>query len=82
MQVFPFAGFKIQNSIKAYDNMYLAETLALCRTKEDVAMQVINYYASLYKAKTVELLKENQKCNNVWMIFLIEKMESFLEMIC
>jgi hypothetical protein len=40
------------------------------QTKEDVAMQVINYYASLYKAKTVELLKENQKCNNVWMIFL------------
>jgi outer membrane protein TolC len=57
-----FAGFKIQNSIKAYDNMYQAEAASAMQTKEDVAMQVINYYASLYKAqKTVELLKENQK---------------------
>jgi outer membrane protein TolC len=32
------------------------------QTKEEVAMIVVNYYASLYKAqKTVELLKENQK---------------------
>jgi outer membrane protein TolC len=57
-----FAGFKIQNSIKAYDNMYQAETASAMQTKEEVAMQVVNYYASLYKAqKTVELLKENQK---------------------
>jgi outer membrane protein TolC len=57
-----FAGFKIQNSIKAYDNMYQAETAAALQTKEEVAMMVVNYYASLYKAQqTVELLKENQK---------------------
>jgi outer membrane protein TolC len=57
-----FAGFKIQNNIKAYSNMYQAETASAMQTKEEVAMQVINYYASLYKAqKTVELLKENQK---------------------
>lgn len=57
-----FAGFKIQNSIKAYDNIYQAETASAMQTKEEVAMQVVNYYASLYKAqKTVELLKENQK---------------------
>ena len=57
-----FAGFKIQNSIKAYDNMYQAETASAMQTKEEVAMMVVNYYASLYKAqKTVELLKENQK---------------------
>lgn len=57
-----FAGFKIQNTIKAYDNMYQAETAAAMQTKEDVAMMVVNYYASLYKAqKTVQLLKENQK---------------------
>jgi hypothetical protein len=50
--IFPlFAGFKIQNSSKAYDNMYLAETASAMQTKEDVAMQVINYYASLYKAQ-------------------------------
>lgn len=57
-----FSGFKIQNTIKAYDNMYQAETAAAMQTKEEVAMIVVNYYASLYKAqKTVELLKENQK---------------------
>lgn len=57
-----FAGFKIQNSIKIYDNLYQAETANSLQTKEDVAMNVVNYYASLYKAqKTVELLKENQK---------------------
>jgi outer membrane protein TolC len=57
-----FAGFKIQNSIKAYDNMHQAETAAALQTKEEVAMMVVNYYASLYKAQqTVELLKENQK---------------------
>jgi outer membrane protein TolC len=57
-----FAGFKIQNSIKAYDNIYQAEAANAMQTKEEVAMQVINYYASLYTAqKTVELLKENHK---------------------
>ena len=57
-----FAGFKIQNSIVALDNMYQAEAANAMQTKEEVAMQVVNYYARLYKAqKTVELLKENQK---------------------
>ncbi|MFV8325371.1 TolC family protein [Flavobacterium sp. ZS1P14] len=57
-----FAGFKIQNSIKVYDNLYQAETATASQTKEEIAMRVINSYASLYKAqKTIELLKENQK---------------------
>ena len=57
-----FAGFKIQNSIKAYDNLYQAETATASQTKEEIAMKVVNHYADLYKAqKTVELLKENQK---------------------
>ncbi|MBP2282496.1 outer membrane protein TolC [Flavobacterium sp. CG_23.5] len=57
-----FAGFKIQNSIKAYENMYQAETATASQTKEEIAMKVVNHYAELYKAqKTVELLKENQK---------------------
>jgi hypothetical protein len=46
--------------------------LALC-VKEDVAMQVINYYAKFYtKRKTVELLKENQKCK--------QRVDDFLEL--
>lgn len=57
-----FSGFKIQNTIVAFDNMYQAEAASAMQTKEEVAMQVVNYYARLYKAqKTVELLKENQK---------------------
>ena len=57
-----FAGFKIQNSIKAYENLYQAETATASQKKEEVAMKVVNHYADLYKAqKTLELLKENQK---------------------
>ena len=57
-----FAGFKIQNSIKASSNLYAAESANALQTKENVAMQVVDLYASMYKAdKTVELLKENQK---------------------
>ena len=69
-----FAGFKIQNTIKATDHMYEAETANALQTKEEVAMQVVNYYASLYKAqKTVELLKENQKSAN-------QRVTDFLEL--
>lgn len=57
-----FAGFKIQNSIDVYDNLYLAETANSVQSKEDIALKVVNFYASLYKAqKTIEILKENQK---------------------
>ncbi|RDI57473.1 TolC family protein [Flavobacterium glaciei] len=57
-----FSGFKIQNSIKVYENLYEAEMATAAQTKEEIALRVIEYYASLYKAqKTIELLKENQK---------------------
>lgn len=57
-----FAGLKTQNYIKISDNLYQAETASAAQTKEEIAMRVINYYASLYKAqKTLELLKDNQK---------------------
>ncbi|PAM96600.1 transporter [Flavobacterium sp. IR1] len=57
-----FAGFKIQNSIKASDNLYEAESAYAAKTKEDVTLRVITYYAALYKAqKTLDLLNENQK---------------------
>lgn len=57
-----FAGFKMQNNIQLHENLYEAETATATHTKEEVAMKVINYYASLFKAqKTVALLKENQK---------------------
>lgn len=57
-----FAGFKIQNNIALHDNLYLAETANAVQSKEEIALKVVNYYASLYKAqKTIEILKENQK---------------------
>jgi outer membrane protein TolC len=79
-----FAGFKIKNSIKAYDNMYQAETASAMQTKEEVAMMVVNYYASLYKAqKTVELLKKIKKVHNNELLisFNWRKTELFQEMI-
>jgi outer membrane protein TolC len=75
--------FSQKASIKAYDNMYQAEASAM-QTKEEVAMIVVNYYASLYKAqKTVELLKENQKSaqQRVTDFLQLEKTELFQEMI-
>ncbi|WP_264530980.1 TolC family protein [Flavobacterium sp. N502540] len=57
-----FSGFKIQNSIDAYDNLYEAENATAAKTKEDVALKVITYYTALYKAqKTLDVLNENQK---------------------
>ncbi|WP_310559733.1 TolC family protein [Flavobacterium sp.] len=57
-----FAGFKTQNNIKISENLFQAETANALQTKEEIAMRVVNYYASLYKTqKTLELLKENQK---------------------
>jgi outer membrane protein TolC len=57
-----FSGFKIQNNICVSENLLLAETAFAMQTKEEIALKVIEYYASLYKAqKTLEILKENQK---------------------
>ena len=57
-----FAGFKVQNNIQLHDNLYQAEAANTLHTKEEVAIQVINLYARLFKEqKTIALLKENQK---------------------
>ncbi len=57
-----FSGFKLNKSLKAFNNLYEAENANAMQTKEETAMKVINYCAALYKAqKTVELLKENYK---------------------
>lgn len=57
-----FAGFKIKNSIKVSENLYQSENAKASQTKSEIALEVIDYYSSLYKAqKTVALLKENQK---------------------
>jgi outer membrane protein len=57
-----FAGFKIQNAIKANQNLYQAESLKTEQTKEEIALKVVEYYAKLYQAKkSVTLISENLK---------------------
>lgn len=57
-----FSGFKIQNSIKANENLYKAEQSKSIQTKEEIAMKVVEYYANLYRAqKSVKLISENLK---------------------
>ena len=41
-----FAGFKMQNNIEMHQNLYEAESATAFHTKEEVAMKVINLYAS------------------------------------
>lgn len=60
-----FSGFKIKNNIALSDNVYKAEMANASYTKENLALRVIEYYASLYKAqKSVELLDENLISSN------------------
>ena len=60
-----FSGFKIKNSILLSKNTYKAEVANAAYTKENLALRVIEYYASLYKAqKSVELLDENLVSSN------------------
>lgn len=57
-----FLGFKIQNSIKANENLYKAEQSKSLQTKEEIAMKVVEYYANLYRAqKSVKLISESLK---------------------
>lgn len=57
-----FAGFKIQNSIKASRSLYEAEQFYSKQTKEDVALQAVKLYVTLYKAQENEkLIQENIK---------------------
>ncbi len=60
-----FAGFKIKNSILVSENLYQAEVANAAHSKEEIALRVVEYYASLYKAqKSVGLIKENLKSAN------------------
>lgn len=57
-----FSGFKLKNSIKASEKLYQAESANAVYTKEETALQVIEYYAQLYKTqKAVELFRESLK---------------------
>lgn len=59
-----FSGFKLQNSIDAAQNLYLAENAMAKGSNENTAMSVIRHYAAIYnKQQTVELLEESLKSN-------------------
>ena len=54
-----FNGFKIQNSIKASQNLNLAEVSNAQHTKEEIALYVTQLYFSLYKTQEMILLTED-----------------------
>lgn len=57
-----FAGFKVQNSIKVSQSLYEAEQFNAKNTKEQIALEVVKLYVTLYKAQESEkLIQENIK---------------------
>ena len=54
-----FNGFKIKNSIKASQNLNLAEVSTAKHTKEEIALYVTQLYFSLYKTQQMILLTED-----------------------
>jgi outer membrane protein len=57
-----FAGFKVQNSIKTSESLLEAEQFNAKSTKEQIALEVVKLYVSLYKAQESEkLIQENIK---------------------
>ena len=57
-----FSGFKLKNSINASENLYKAQTFSASHTKEGLALEVTELFASLYKSQEmVKLFEENLK---------------------
>lgn len=57
-----FNGFKLKNSISISENLYHSEIFSAAHTKEQVALQVVDLFASLYKAQQMTtLIEENLK---------------------
>ena len=57
-----FSGFKLKNSINASENLYKAQTFSASHTKEGLALEVNELFASLYKSQEmVKLFEENLK---------------------
>ena len=57
-----FSGFKLNNTIKASESLYKAVDYKSKNDKEQLSLEVINDYLSLYKAKqTIILIETNLK---------------------
>jgi len=57
-----FTGFKLKNAIAASENFFQAATFNAANDQEQIALETINAYINLYKAKeSIGLIKENLK---------------------
>lgn len=57
-----FSGFKLKNSIAASENLYKSQTFSASNTKEELALETVELFASLYKSQEmVKLFQENLK---------------------
>ena len=57
-----FNGFKLKNSIAESESMYKAETFSEKHSKEEIGIEVVNLFSTLYKAQQmVDLIEDNLK---------------------
>lgn len=57
-----YSGSRLKNSIKASENLHLSEVAKAQFTKEELALEVIELYAALYKSQEMaKLYEENKK---------------------
>ena len=57
-----FNGFKLTNTIKASESMYNAETFTEKHSKEQIGLQVVELFSTLYKAQQMaSLIEDNLK---------------------
>ena len=57
-----FNGFKLKNSIAESESIYKAETFSEKHSKEEIGLEVVNLFSSLFKAQQmVDLIQENLK---------------------
>ena len=57
-----FNGFKLKNSINESESMYKAETFSEKHSKEQIGLEVVNLFSTLYKAQQmVDLIEDNLK---------------------
>ncbi len=54
-----FNGFKLKNSIKASESLYQSETFSEKHSKEEIGLQVVELFSSLYKAQQMTVLIED-----------------------
>ena len=57
-----FNGFKLTNTIKASESIYKAETFSEKHSKEQIGLEVVELFSTLYKAQQMtSLIEENLK---------------------